>query len=232
MIHIGENLKYDHIQIVQPSAEILKFSSPTGSDCVVNLERIARKCYKSEDKFTGKVDDAVAFLQRTIFGKKDGHIHDSVIEHESATVLFVCDRGVSHELVRHRIASFTQESTRYCNYSKDKFGNKLSIIDCTDAFGWSLEDVEDAQKIHDWLDACEWCAEQYLKMIEEGCSPQQARDVLPNSLKTEVVVTMNFRSWRNFFSLRDDKAAHPQMRQLASVLHKDFQERVPFIFDD
>ena len=221
----------ENVNVVQPKAEIMKFTSPTGAECVVNLEKIARKCYKSEDLFTGKVEDAVAFLKRTIFGKKDGHIHDAMIEHEGCTVCFTCDRGVSHEIVRHRIASFAQESTRYCNYSKDKFGNKISVIDPSDAFDWG-EDEESFGKIVAWLDAMESAGESYFDLLDQGCTPQQARDVLPNSLKTEIVVTMNFRSWRNFFSLRDDAAAHPQMRQLASKLHEDFKREVPFIFDE
>lgn len=221
----------EHINIVQPKAEILKFTSPTGADCILNIEKIARVCYKSEDKITGNVDDAINFLKRTIFRNKENP-HESVIEHEGATVRFTCDRGVSHEIVRHRIASFSQESTRYCNYSKDKYDNKLHIIDPTDAFGWDYNTPEGAKKIIAWGRSMESAAKSYLDMIEMGCAPQEARDVLPNSLKTEIVVTMNMRGWRHFFKLRDDNAAHPQMRQLAGPLHEEFKKQIPFLFDD
>ena len=209
---------------VKPYAKIMKMSSPTGEECLLNLEKIARLCYKSEDKITGKVDDAIFFFKRTIFRDKDKP-HLSVIEHESVTVRFVCDRGISHEIVRHRLASFTQESTRYCNYSNDKFGNSISVINPAETFNWSTD------KELVWMKGCEKAAETYFELIKMGCKPQEARSVLPNSLKTELVVTMNFREWLHFFKMRDDIAAHPQMRELASDLHKQFKERIPFIFD-
>lgn len=217
----------DILTIVQPSAKIIKLSSSTGAECIKNIEKYARVCYKSEERSDGSLEGAINFLKRTIFAQKDGHIHDSVIEHESATVRFIVDRAVANELVRHRIASYSQESTRYCNYGTDKFGNSISVIDPTDAFGWADDDL----KTFIWADGCYNAANFYFTMLKAGCSPQQARSVLPLSTKTEVVATLNFRSWRNFFALRDDNAAHPQMRQVASMLHKEFQKAIPYIFD-
>ncbi|HAA08359.1 MAG TPA: FAD-dependent thymidylate synthase, partial [Syntrophomonas sp.] len=150
--------------------------------------------------------------------------HESVIEHEKVTVLFVVDRGVSHEIVRHRIASYSQESTRYCNYSQDKFGREITLIEpyfLKDRPSYSL-----------WKQACQTAEECYIKMLDEGCSPQEARSVLPNSLKTELAATFNMREWRHFFLLRCAAPAHPQMRQVAIPLLHLFQEKFPVLFND
>ena len=151
--------------------------------------------------------------------------HESVLEHEKITVRIICDRGVSHELVRHRIASYSQESTRYCNYSKAKFGNQLTFIK---PYFWK----EESPEYSIWVEMMKIIEENYLKMVSIGIEPQQARSILPNSLKTEIVVTMNLREWRHFFKLRTNRAAHPQMREIACPLLKEFQKKVPVIFDD
>lgn len=139
------------------------------------------------------------------------------------TVRFVCDRGVSHEFVRHRVFSFAQESTRYCNYSKDKFGNELTfIIPCWTNLGeGSYNDISDlihtdAVFINSICDAEDY----YLGLLNEGWTPQQARAVLPNALKTELVMTGFISDWKHFFELRCDKAAHPQARELAIPLQE------------
>jgi len=151
--------------------------------------------------------------------------HESVIEHEKVTVRVICDRGISHEIVRHRIASYTQESTRFCNYSKGRFGNEITVI--KPCF-W--DDGSKEYKI--WRDAMENAERAYMELIKLGAKPEEARSVLPNSLKTEIVITMNLREWRHFFKLRTSKRAHPQMREVATSLLQAFKERIPVIFDD
>lgn len=189
-----------------------------GCELLKKIERAGRVCYKSEAKITD--DSARKFVQNII---KSGH--ESVIEHEKITVRIICDRGVSHEIVRHRIASYSQESTRYCNYNADKFGNELTFIK---PYFWS----EDIEKYSIWEETMKCIEKSYMELIGLGAKPQEARSVLPNSLKTEIVVTMNLREWRHFFKLRAAKAAHPQMRQIAVPLLKAFQDAIPVLFDD
>ena len=151
--------------------------------------------------------------------------HESVIEHEKISVRIVCDRGVTHEIVRHRIASYSQESTRYCNYTKDKFGNELTFI--KPCF-WN----EDSEEYKLWLNAMQIVENSYNEMIELGSKPQEARSILPNSLKTEIIVTMNLREWRHFFKLRTSNRAHPQMQEVAKMLLKQFKKEIDILFDD
>ena len=160
-----------------------------------------------------------------------------MIEHYSLSVRLTIDRGVSHEVVRHRIASYGQESTRYCNYSKEKFGNHITYIDI--AGGMKLDpkirwlDEEQFTAIYnEWLSACEDAERHYFKMIELGATPQIARSVLNNSTKTEICVTMNMREWRHFFKLRTSVAAPPQMREIAVPLLEEFKKTIPVLFDD
>jgi thymidylate synthase (FAD) len=155
--------------------------------------------------------------------------HESVIEHEKITVRIICDRGVTHEIVRHRIASYSQESTRYCNYSDNKFGKEITVIEpCF----WDKDSKKDKIKYDTWKEALIKAEEAYLKLIELGATPQEARSVLPNSLKTEIVVTMNIREWRHFFKLRTSKAAHPQMQEIARPILDEFKKLIPILFDD
>ena len=149
--------------------------------------------------------------------------------HEKITVRFICDRGVTHELVRHRIASYSQESTRYCNYCNDKFGNELTFI--RPCF-WD-ENTEDGKaKMAVWKEAMENIEKEYNQLISMGAKPEEARSILPNSLKTEIVVTMNLRSWRHFFELRTSERAHPQIRQIANALLAELKTQLPVIFGD
>jgi thymidylate synthase (FAD) len=188
------------------------------------IERIGRTCYKSEDKIT---DDSYETFVRNLI--KRGHL--SVIEHCSVTADIICDRGVTHEIVRHRIGSYSQESTRYCNYSADKYGNEITVIDPGPAFGWDDTPAAIAKR-NEWTAACLVAEVQYLQMLENGASPQEARSVLPNSLKTEIWVTYNLREWRHFFQLRCAPAAHPQMQEVARMLLAEMTAYVPIIFDD
>jgi thymidylate synthase (FAD) len=189
-----------------------------GNEILKSIERAGRTCYKSEERITD--DSAQRFVKMIV---NSGH--DSVIEHEKVTVRIICDRGVSHEIVRHRIASYSQESTRYCNYTGDKFGNELTFI--KPSF-WD----ESSTNYIIWKDTLETIEKQYFSLIENGAKPEEARSILPNSLKTEIVVTMNLRAWRNFFQLRTTKAAHPQIREIAVPLLEEFKSSIPVVFED
>ncbi len=204
------------MRIIKPYIELI--DAPDYDAMLKKIERIGRVCYKSEGKITD--DSAEGFVQGII---KRGH--ESVIEHASISVLVVCDRGVTHEIVRHRIASYSQESTRYCNYSKGEFGGEITVIEpCFFA--------DDSAKRFMWKTACQAAEDAYSAMLNSGCSPQEARDVLPNSLKTELVMTMNLRAWRHFINLRTSPAAHPQMREVAQMIAKEFAKRYPVFFGD
>jgi len=183
-----------------------------------HIEKAGRVCYKSENMISDGTDEK--FIKKIL---ERGH--ESVIEHVSLTFRIICDRGVTHELVRHRIASYSQESTRYCNYSKDKFGNELTFI--RPCF-WD----DDCVQYKLWEQAMRQVEESYFALIKEGSLPQEARSVLPNSLKTEILVTMNLREWRHFLKLRTSKAAHPQMRQVAVMIYDILSEKLPIIFKD
>jgi thymidylate synthase (FAD) len=204
----------DKMIVITPYVDVQPFD---GVELAKKIERAGRVCYKSEEKI-GK-DTYENFIRRII---RSGH--ESVLEHEKITVKIVCDRGVSHEIVRHRIAAYSQESTRYCNYSADRFQNNITFIEpfffYTDE-GYQL-----------WEKACQHAEETYLEMLRCGFSPQEARSVLPNSLKTEIVVTYNLREWRHFFELRAEHAAHPQMQQIAIPLLLFFKDHIPCLFDD
>ena len=183
------------------------------------IEEAGRTCYKSEGKITG--DSYIKFIEKIL---KIGH--HSVLEHESIRVRFICDRGVTHEIVRHRLASYSQESTRYCNYSKEKFGNEITVI--KPCF-WS----EDSIKYHLWEEGMSNAEKFYFDLItNHGAQPQEARSVLPNSLKTEIVMSCNIREWRHFFALRTSIKAHPQMREVAIPLFDMFKQKIPVLFDD
>ena len=203
------------MRIIKPYIELI--DAPDYDTMLRKIERIGRVCYKSEGKITE--DSADGFVRGII---KRGH--ESVIEHGSISVLVVCDRGVTHEIVRHRIASYSQESTRYCNYSDDKFDGEITVIKpCfleKDTEGWEH-----------WMIGCKLAENAYFDMLGCGCSPQEARSVLPNSLKTEIVMTMDLREWRHFIKLRTSPAAHPQMREVAQMIAKEFAERYPAFFE-
>lgn len=204
------------MRIISTSFEIL--DEIDGEKILKKIETIGRICYKSEDKITES--SAKEFIQRLL---KRGH--ESVIEHEKISVKIICDRGVSHELVRHRIASYSQESTRYCNYFKDKFGNELTLIK---PYFWN----DDIPKYNIWVETMQTIEQNYNKLIEMGAKPEEARSILPNSLKTEIIVTMNLRQWRHFFKLRAAPNAHPQMREVSIPLLNKMKTIIPVIFDD
>ena len=209
--------------IVKPKIEIVDMAEYTA--ILKKIEKIGRVCYKSEDRIDS--DSAEKFIAAII---KRGH--ESVIEHESVTVKVICDRGVTHEIVRHRVASYSQESTRYCNYSKDKFQNQISVIDISTGFAYDMNNPVDCKKYKIWQESMECAEKYYFQMIEAGASPQEARAVLPNSLKTEIVMTMNLREWRHFFKLRIDNGAHPQMREVSKLILEVMKQKLPVFFED
>lgn len=204
------------MKLEKARAEII---TPIDGEYVLKLiERCGRVCYKSENKITG--DSSKEFVSRII---KNGH--ESVLEHYSFTVKFICDRGISHELVRHRIASFSQESTRFCNYSNGRFNNELTFI-MPSFFR------EDSIGLDYWKDFMFTSELTYFDLLDCGYTAQEARSVLPNSIKTEVIMTANIREWRHFFKLRTSKAAHPQMRELTIPLLNRLKNIIPVVFDD
>lgn len=222
------------IKFIRPSFEFEMVGNPTQDDILGHIERAGRTCYKSEDKITG--DSSREFVRKII-----NMGHESVLEHYSFSVRFICDRGVTHELVRHRLASFSQESTRYVGY-----GDAIQFI-IPSWFNFACCDLEgDENDILDtvdtrWTDsaASSWAYEMvslagsYSSLLKRGWAPQQARSILPNSLKTEIVVTANLREWRHIFKLRgESSAAHPQIREIMIPALKEAQARIPVVFDD
>lgn len=204
------------MKIIEPSVELI---NPIPYELALNTVEIAgRACYQSEDKITD--GSAEALIRRII---KRGH--ESVLEHVSVTARFICDRGVSHEIVRHRIGAYSQESTRYCNYSNGKFGGEITVIKpCFWQYDPFLRAV--------WAMAVKDAEEAYFRLLQSGATPQEARSVLPNSLKTTVIVTYDLREWRHFLRLRCAPDAHPQMQQVAKMAQKLLTERYPVFFED
>ena len=195
--------------------------TPIRGDELQLIEKAGRTCYKSEDKITD--ESAKKFVAGLI--KRN---HEAMLEHSFLSIRFICDRGVSHELVRHRLASFAQESTRYCNYSQDKFGNELTFIK-------PLFFDEDTNEYRLWEHAMRVAESDYMMMLNSGRTAQEARSILPNSIKTEVVMSTNYREWRHFFKLRAARAtgpAHPQMEEITRSLLEELKTLIPVVFDD
>jgi len=205
------------MKIVDPSFSVL--SMPNEIEALQLIEKAYRVCYKSEDTI-GSIKDTSNFVCKFL-GKK----HETPIEHCSITLKIICDRGVSHELVRHRLASYSQESTRYANYSKDKFGNEISVIR---PMFWK----KDSSEYRMWEQAMVCCESMYMNLLQSGAKAQEARSVLPNSLKTEIIITANIREWRHIFKLRCSQSAHPQMRQVMIPILLYFNSKLPSFFKD
>lgn len=211
------------MRIIQPSFEIL--NKEHLKDMPKLIERVARTCYRTENRIT---DNSYKKMIQNLIDRG----HEAMIEFGDIIVRFICDRGVSHELVRHRLASFAQESTRYCNYELEKFGSEITVIDLATGFKYDLNNPVDAKKYEIWQRAMSYAESCYFEMMELGAKPQEARSVLPNSLKTEINMKMDFRCWRNFFNLRIPSTAHPQMRQLITPFFCEVKTIIPIIFDD
>ena len=223
------------MKLVHQGHQILSRISIGGIEELQRIEIAGRTCYKSEDKISPDGESAKRFVKMII-----DNGHEAMLEHSSLSVRFICSRGVSHEIVRHRLFSFAQESTRYCNYSKGKFDSQCTFIVPPDQ-EWGV-DTEEYQDEYDesetdsakivWYASLKIIEDDYMCLLKEGWKPEQARDVLPNALKTEIVVTGNYREWRHFFKLRTDKAAHPHIRLLAQETLEDLKYRIPVVFDD
>lgn len=249
------------VKFVEESVEIL--DKIDGMEILKKIERAGRTCYKSEDLITN--DSCMKFAEMILTRN-----HLSVIEHVSITVKFITGRGMTHELVRHRLASYSQESTRYCNYGKNKFGGEVTVIDqrnliastmlpkehekdgvklvqVVDEFGeMSIKNFNDilehasigceaCEKVlhacSEWTESVEFSETKYLSMLKDGTRPEIARGVLPTDLKTEIVTTMNLREWRYVLGLRTAAVAHPNIRRLMKILHAQFKQKIPVLFD-
>lgn len=206
------------MKVVKPDWRIAALTEADPALLMKHLEAMGRICYQSEDTITSTSYDK--FLRGII---ERGH--EAVLEHATVTSVVICDRGISHEIVRHRIAAYCQESTRYCNYSKGKFGNEITVVEPP---FWDRESTEYAT----WKHACEVAEAAYFDLLSVGCTPQEARDVLPNSTKTQIAITMDIREWRHFFRLRCGKGAHPQMIELACKGLIEFYDYFPCLFED
>lgn len=204
------------MNIIEPRHDIL--TNIEALDILKHVELCGRICYKSEGKIT---DDSYKPFMNVILTRK----HESVLEHFSISVKFITDRAVTHEIVRHRLAAYSQESQRYCNYSQDKYGNDVTFIKPQ----WCEEGT---YQYNIWKMACENSEKIYLDLLKLGVKPENARSVLPNSTKTEIVMTANLREWRHVFKLRTSKQAHPDMQSLMKPLLSEFQQKIPLIFDD
>jgi thymidylate synthase (FAD) len=205
------------MKIVKPSFSIL--NDINGDRILKSIEAAGRTCYKSETTITA--DSAIKFVKNIL-----SRNHESVLEHQFISVRIICDRGVSHEIVRHRIASYSQESTRYCNYCKEKFEGHITLI--------HPQGLTEQQRLR--REEHFWSVQRLYDLeISEGLSPQIARGILPTALKTEIVVTMNLREWRHFFKLRAVGMAgkpHPQMIEITIPMLNTFKELIPVVFDD
>jgi len=205
------------MKIVEPSYKILTKKSEM--NMYKELEKIARICYKSEDHIKDDGSSAMSLIRALV---RDGHY--PMLDHAHLSVRFVVDRGVSHELVRHRLAAFAQESTRYCNYLKGKFGSEITVV--------KPYFFEDCARYDIWKDACLSAEKAYMDLLKTGAKPEEARTVLPNSLKTEIVVTADITEWRHILSQRTSEKAHPQMREIMIPLLKELSDKYPLFFAD
>ena len=207
------------MNIIEPSASII--GTFDGVAMLKNIEIAKRICYQSEDKIT---DDSYLQSVKDLVARK----HEAMLEHASVSVMFTVDRGIANEIVRHRIASFAQSSTRYCNFSQNKFGNEITVIR-------PLFFQEGTVAYDTWAESCEAAESAYFSLLSLGMKPEQARDVLPLSTMTRMMMTANLREWRHFFKLRACGTTgnpHPQMLQVAVPLLGDFKRRVAVVFDD
>ena len=203
------------MKIIEPRIEVEKVD---GIKIMKRIERACRTCYKSENKIT---EESYKTLLKNCITRG----HESVLEHEKITVRMICDIGVYKDLTRHRIASFSIESTRYCNYGKDKFNNEIKFINpCNIEEGTELYEL--------WKSACQNIEEAYIKMANLGATPDQMRMILPHSTAAEVTMTANIREWKHILALRASNHTHAAIRQLLIPLLLHFKTIMPEIFDD
>lgn len=209
------------VAVVNPSVEIVNYYQ----EMEKTIERMGRLCYKSEDKIT---DTSHINLIRNIINKN----HQEVLQHSSISIIIRCDRGITHEIVRHAHTAFAQTSTRYCDYSKGKFGCAISVIDLATGFKYDMNNANDRAKHAVWLDAMNYAEAAYMKLKSLGAVPQEARSVLPNSTMAELGITTNVSQWRHMFKMRVASDAHPQAVEVIGQAKQMFQEKWPVLFGD
>ena len=202
------------MKIIKPLIEVEDYD---GIKIMKNIERACRTCYRSEGMIT---DDSYKRLLTNCLNRG----HESVLEHEKITVRMTCDIGVYKDLTRHRFGSFSIESTRYCNYGKDKFDNEIKFIDPCN--------MDEKELFNEWYSACTEIEQRYLKMAELGATPDQMRMILPHSTAAQVTMTCNIREWRHILTLRCSQAAHPAIRQILIPLLLKFKKDMPELFSD
>ena len=183
-----------------------------------NLERACRTCYRSEGLIT---EDSYKKLLKNCINRG----HESILEHEKITVRMVCDIGVYKDLTRHRFGSFSIESTRYCNYGKDKFENEIKFIKPCNI-------DENSDLFTEWFRTIDFMEQEYIRMSRMGATPDQMRMILPHSTAAEVTMTANIREWRHILDLRTKKMTHPSIRQLLIPLLLKFKYTMPELFDE
>lgn len=203
------------MRIIESTFEILNPKTrEEGIESLKFIERMARISHRSEEAQTE--DSWERFLTAVVIGHGDW----SVVEHQSATVVFTIDRGTSHELVRHRLFAYTQESTRFVNYKKV---GEISVI---------RPEGLAAENESPWLESVAKSCWAYTVLMERGGPPQMARSVLPNALATKIAVTGNYRNWRHLFLMRSTKETHPDFKRVVIPLLAEFKARIPILFDD
>ena len=202
------------MKIIKPWIEIERID---GKSIMKNIEKACRTCYRSENLIT---EESYKNLIKNCLNRG----HESILEHEKITIRMCCDIGVYKDLTRHRFGSFSIESTRYCNYGKDKFDNEIKFIEPCN--------IDKKKLFNEWYSACTEIEQRYLKMAELGATPDQMRMILPHSTAAEVVMTANIREWRHILSLRASKMTHPSVQQLMIPLLLYFKRCMPELFED
>lgn len=220
------------MRLIKPFYEILNDPNTIGENVIIAIEKAARTCYKSEHKIIRDEAKNIAISGRDLVRKLISNKHEAMLEFGgNIAVKFTCDRGVSHELVRHRLASFAQESTRYCNYGNDHVTFIIPHwLRISEGIYSSTPVTTPSSTI--WMNNMLYCESAYKQLLFEDWTPQLARDVLPNALKTEINISANIREWRHIFKLRCASSAHPSMRNLMIPLLLEFNNKIPIIFDD
>lgn len=203
------------MKIIEPKIYVEDYD---GIKIMKRLERACRTCYKSENLIT---EDSYKHLLTNCLNRG----HESILEHEKISIRMICDIGVYKDLTRHRFASFSIESTRYCNYGKDKFDNEIKFIKPV-----HIEEGTENYKI--WEDTMKYIEKQYMEMGEKKATPDQMRMLLPHSTAAEVCMTANIREWRHILSLRCSKMTHPAVRQLLIPLLLKFKKDMPELFEN
>ena len=203
------------MKIIEPWIQVENFD---GKQIMKNLEKACRTCYRSEGLIT---EDSYSKLLKNCINRG----HESILEHEKITIRMYVDIGVYKDLTRHRHASFSIESTRYCNYGKDKFDNEIKFIKPCNI-------DEDSELYSNWIRAMSFIEKEYIAMSKNGATPDQMRMILPHSTAAEVTMTANIREWKHILGLRCAKMTHPAIRQVLIPLLLKFKEEMPEIFEE